>query len=389
VVGVFDGKRVGVVIPAYNEAGFVGDVIDEVPEFVDRVYAVDDGSTDGTLAEIRESAERCNADPRRGCTVTCIEHVENRGVGGAIKTGYTQAYTDGMDVVAVLNADGQTDPAILDRFVAPVAAGDADYAKGNRLANRSDRALMSTWRTTGNYLLSFLNKFASGYWQSMDPQNGYTAVSRDAIERIGLDDTYERFGFLNDLLVRCNVHDVRVVDVPMRALYGDETSHIRYSSFIPEVSWLLVKRFVWRLTEKHVVRGFHPLVVWYLFAAVAFVASLVATVATGAAALGAFGGAVGSLGGAAVLSAVAGAGSLATAVTLDHRANDDLHLGYVDALQRAPTPVEPATVERPTPEPAEQPAPAERPTPAEPSAADPPDRPPIAAEQGVTGAEDE
>ena len=259
---MYRNRTVGVVVPAYNEAGFVGTVISTVPEFVDRVYVVDDGSTDGTWAEITECAAALNGAERTAAAastdggvstdgrVVAVRHAENRGVGGAITTGYRLAAEDGMDVVAVMNADEQMDPAFLDRLLDPIVEGRADYAKGNRLGKPEYRESMSRWRLFGNGVLTLLTRAASGYWGMTDPQNGYTAISREAIETLDLDSLFESYGFCNDVLVRLNVHGFRVVDVEMPAIYGEETSHISYSTFVPQLSLLLARRFVWRLRTR-------------------------------------------------------------------------------------------------------------------------------------------
>ena len=271
---MYKEHTIGVVIPAYNEAGFVGEVVETLPAFVDRAYVVDDRSTDGTWSEIERATARVNEHqrPERAPTlhadgghvfaprVVPLRHERNRGVGGAIQTGYERAREDGLDVVAVMNGDGQMDPDILDRIVDPVARGRADFAKGNRLSTRAHREEMSSWRQFGNALLTFLTKCVSGYWGMNDPQNGYTAISRRALDVIDIDRLYDGFGFCNDLLVHLNVHGFRIEDVEMRSRYGDERSHIRYSSFVPALSWLLCRRALWRYKQKYVVTDFHPLV---------------------------------------------------------------------------------------------------------------------------------
>jgi len=267
---MYKGNRIGVVVPAFNEEAFVGEVIATVPAFVDRVYVVDDGSTDGTWAEIqraaRETNERATVELTDGGVrerrVVPIQHAENRGVGGAIKTGYLRAREDRMDVTAVMGGDAQMDPDLLDRIVDPVAEGRADYAKGNRLMNR-DVDGMSQFRLVGNTILTVLTKIASGYWGIGDPQNGYSAISLDALETVGIEEMYEFYGYCNDLLVRLNVHRMRVADVPAPVTYGDETSHISYGTYVPKVSLMLFRTFLWRLWAGNVARRPHPLAACY------------------------------------------------------------------------------------------------------------------------------
>lgn len=331
---MYRGKTVGVVVPAYDEEGFVGDVIETVPDFVDRIYVIDDASTDGTWDEIRTAAERVDGSPpvtdggagstsaaRHDATdgdaafdrrVVSIRHSENRGVGAAIKTGYLRACEDGVDVTAVMAGDGQMDPAMLERIVRPVVEDRADYAKGNRLSTPGYRAGMSSWRLFGNWLLTFLTKVASGYWRTVDPQNGYTAISLRALSELDIEDVYDDYGFANALLVRLNVHGMRVADVSMPAVYGDERSTIRYSTFVPKLSALLLRGFLWRLKAKYVVREFHPLALLY-----------------GLGALGAGGGVLAALRnrkGEGLTAALVGGIALALAMTFDRAENERLEV---------------------------------------------------------------
>jgi len=329
----YRGATVGVVVPGYHEEGFVGDVIETVPAFVDRVYAVDDASTDGTWAEIRAAAERVNGrrapdaafDPR----VVTVRHVENGGVGAAITTGYEHARRDGLDVVAVMNGDGQMAPDHLDRILDPVVTGEAEYAKGNRLVHPEHREGMSRWRLFGNALLSGLTKVASGYWQMTDPQNGYTAIDGGTLRDLDLDALYDDYGFCNHLLVALHRRDARVADVALPAIYGDERSHIRYRTFVPRLSALLARSFLDRLRAEYVVDGFHPLVLFYFLAALAGVTGLAGL---GGAALAVWS-APAQAGGLAFLATLAlllcGFG-VAAAMTLDVRAASGLERHYYD-----------------------------------------------------------
>lgn len=265
---MYDGDRVAVVVPAYNETQFVGEVITTIPDFVDIVIAVDDCSDDGTWQVIQAIAEggfetaterevtRVISDGGQGVVrekqatesrVIPVRHQTNTGRGGAVKTGYQIALNRDVDVVAVMDGDGQMDPENLEEIVSPVVEGEADYAKGNRLASREQWSEMPRWRLFGNVILTLLTKLASGYWWMRDPQNGYTAISTAALEQIDVQNLYDDYGFLNDVLIRLGAHDMRVTDVTMEAVYGDESSDIRYASFVPSLSLLLVTQFLWRL----------------------------------------------------------------------------------------------------------------------------------------------
>jgi len=263
---MYENTTIGVVVPAYDEAPFVRDVIESVPTFVDRVYAVDDCSTDDTFAEMRRAAETW-ADRDDGPTVHTIRHDENRGVGGAIKTGYERALEEETGVTVVAAGDGQMDLDIVDRLVRPVVDGEADYVKGNRFLSTEDIDEMPPLRRVGNRMLEALTWVASGYWSAGDPQNGYTAISLSALEAIDVVDLYEDYGYCNELLINLNVIRTRIVDIPTDVRYSDEESHIQYSSYIPKVSLLLLRGFMWRLKAKYLIVDFHPLVFFYLFGA--------------------------------------------------------------------------------------------------------------------------
>ena len=251
-----EGKRVAVVVPAYEEERLVADTIRGIPDVVDLIVVVDDHSGDATAARARETR-----DPR----LEVIEHPENRGVGAAIATGYARCRELGIDVTCVMAADNQMDPEELGALVGPVARGEVDYAKANRLVSGEAWRLIPRSRYLGNAILSLLTKIASGYWHVADSQAGYTALSLDALRRLDLDRLYRRYGFPNDMLVHLNVVNARVRDVPSRPVYGvGERSGIRLRKVVPRISWLLCKAFFWRLREKYVIRDFHPLVFFYL-----------------------------------------------------------------------------------------------------------------------------
>jgi glycosyltransferase involved in cell wall biosynthesis len=268
---VLEGKSVAVVIPAYNEEKLIGPTVAGIPGFVDRIFVVDDQSGDGTALAVE------GIDDAR---VELIRHDRNQGVGAAIVTGYKRARDEGVDVTAVMAADNQMDPDDLEKLVAPVARGEVDYAKANRLFTGQAWELIPRYRYLGNAVLSLLTKVASGYWHVADSQTGYTAISHRYLELLDLDRIYQRYGFPNDMLVHLNVWNARVRDYPSRPIYNvGERSGIRVRKVVPRISWLLIKGFFWRMREKYVIRDFHPLVFFYflgfLFTAIGLVLGVV------------------------------------------------------------------------------------------------------------------
>jgi glycosyltransferase involved in cell wall biosynthesis len=265
---MLDGKRVAVVVPAYNEAALLSQTLAGIPDFVDRVIVVDDASTDDT-------ADRARAAGAEESRVVLVAHEHNRGVGAAIVSGYRRAIDERIDIACVMAADNQMDPAELASIAEPVARGEVDYAKANRLFSGQAWELIPHSRYLGNAVLSLLTKIASGYWHVADSQAGYTAIALPMLESLDLDRVYPRYGFPNDLLVHLNVWNARVRDVPSRPIYNvGERSGIRLRHVVPRISWLLTKAFFWRMKEKYVIRDFHPLVFFYALGGLLFLAGL-------------------------------------------------------------------------------------------------------------------
>ena len=196
---MYRDKIIGVVIPALNEQRLIERVITTIPDYVDRIIVIDDGSQDETVS-IVESHQR-NAPER----IVLLCHEENQGVGGAIATGYEWCRDHEIDVAVVMAGDAQMDPDDLEKLLDPVVADEVDYAKGNRLFTGLAWQRIPKWRYLGNSSLSMLTKIASGYWHVADSQCGYTAVNADTLHLIDWSAMYKRYGQPNDLLVRLNV----------------------------------------------------------------------------------------------------------------------------------------------------------------------------------------
>jgi glycosyltransferase involved in cell wall biosynthesis len=254
---MLDGKQVAVVVPAYDEERLVGETLRGIPDFVDRVYVVDDASRDATATRAGEVGDG---------RVEVIRHERNAGVGAAIVSGYRRALEEAIDVTCVMAADNQMDPVELPDIAGPVARGEVEYAKANRLVSGEAWNVIPRTRYLGNAVLSLFTKIASGYWHVADSQAGYTAISHAALARLDLDRVYQGYGFPNDMLVHLNVQNARVRDVPSRPIYDvGEQSGIRLRRVVPRISWLLLKGFWWRMAQKYVIRDFHPLVFFYAF----------------------------------------------------------------------------------------------------------------------------
>jgi glycosyltransferase involved in cell wall biosynthesis len=240
---MYQQLRVAVVIPAFNEEAAVGAAIAAVPDFVDHVIVVDDASTDATAAVAAAAAAARPA--------AVITHVHNRGVGAAIVTGYRRALDLGCDVAVVMAGDGQMDPVDLPSVIAPIARGDADYVKGNRFLHPEVWRAMPPARIVGNLVLSAATRLTSGYRHVFDSQCGYTAISAAALAALDLDGVFPRYGYPNDLLSRLHVAGQRVVDVPVRPVYGPAwKSGINLSTAFHPIPWVLLRSWSTRLASE-------------------------------------------------------------------------------------------------------------------------------------------
>jgi glycosyltransferase involved in cell wall biosynthesis len=238
---MYRNKKIGVIVPSYNEERFIAEVIRGIPDYVDRIYVVDDFSTDGTN-EI--AVKEAGADSER---ISVIRHEKNFGVGKSIVTGYKQCLKDSMDVAVVMAGDNQMDPVQLPKLLNPILVSEADYAVGDRISNSNHMKGMSYWRRFGNWLLKWLTRVAAWNLSICDPQNGYTAITSEVLRQLDLDKIYPGYGYCNDILVKLSANQAKITYIQMPAVYGVETSKIRYHTYIFSLSRLLLKGFFFRM----------------------------------------------------------------------------------------------------------------------------------------------
>jgi len=219
-------NSIAVVIPCFRVSEHVLDVIARIGPEVLHIYVVDDACPDSSGDLVQTQC----GDPR----VQILRHRVNRGVGGAVMTGYRAAMKDGASIIVKVDGDGQMDPALIPHFVAPIARGQADYAKGNRFYNLTHIRNMPTARLLGNAGLSFMAKLTTGYWSLFDPTNGYTAIHAKAARCLDFSQISERYFFETDMLFRLNTVRAVVVDIPMDARYGGEESNLRIRQIFGE-----------------------------------------------------------------------------------------------------------------------------------------------------------
>lgn len=239
-------KRIAVVIPCYRVTRHVLSVISAIGPDVWRIYVVDDKCPDLSGDHV---AENCT-DPR----VKIIKHDINKGVGGAVMTGYQAAISDGADVIVKLDGDGQMDASLIPNFIGPILSGDSDYTKGNRFFDLEEIRTMPKVRLFGNAILSLMAKLSTGYWDLFDPTNGYTAIHADVAKHLPFSKISQRYFFETDILFRLNTMRAVVVDVPMSAKYGDEVSNLKISKIIGEFLFKHVRNFFKRIFYNYYLR---------------------------------------------------------------------------------------------------------------------------------------
>jgi dolichol-phosphate mannosyltransferase len=233
--------RVAVVIPCYRVAAHVAQVVQSVPASCEVIICVDDASPDDVAGALASLGDR---------RVVCIRHDRNRGVGGAVKTGWAEALARGADIIVKLDGDGQMDGRDIDAIVGPLVEGWADFAKGNRFVQYAALRAMPRARLVGNAVLSLGVKAVSGYWNVLDPTNGFVAIRAEVLGQLDVARLADRYFFETSLLVELNIERARIADVALPARYGNAPSSlsIRHSlaTFPSRLFAAMARRLYWR-----------------------------------------------------------------------------------------------------------------------------------------------
>lgn len=233
------------VLPAFNVAKELGSVLRAMPPVFSSIIVVNDGSSDQTGA----IAERYAELDRR---IVVLHHEQNRGVGGAMVTGFRTAIESGADIVVKIDADGQMPLWLVPELIAPLVSGEADYTKGNRFRDFQAVRAMPPARRIGNVALSFLAKAATGYWRVFDPTNGFLAIRSDVLSQLPLYKIDNTYFFEISMLSHLYLIGAVVKEVPMPARYAGETSSLS----IPRVLRQFPGRLLWSLLRRLVLKNF-------------------------------------------------------------------------------------------------------------------------------------
>ncbi len=263
-----DHHTIAVVLPTYKANKHLKNVIEGLPSFINHIIVVDDKCPQNS----GQIARDMSANDGR---IIVVAHEINQGVGGAMVTGYKKALELNCDIVIKMDSDDQMDPTYLPQLIEPVVKGQAGYAKGNRFIDFTALRAMPKFRLIGNSALSFMVKACSGYWNMMDPTNGYTAISKSVLEKINLDKLAKRYFFETDMLIRLNIQNTVVKDVPIPARYGDEESSLSIRNTMLRFPILLIKGLIKRFILKYLIYDFNmasvytlvgmPMLLWGVF----------------------------------------------------------------------------------------------------------------------------
>lgn len=240
---------IAVVIPSFRVSGQILDLLPQIGAEVQRIFVVDDCCPERSGELVQKNCK----DPR----VKVLFHNKNLGVGGALVTGYRAALLEGWDIIVKLDGDGQMDPALIPGLVAPIQSGEADYCKGNRFYSPRTVERMPAIRLFGNSVLSFVAKAATGYWQVMDSNNGFTAIHAVALRLIPLDKIDRGYFFETDMLFRLNTIQAVVLDFPMVAIYEDEESNLSISKVLMRFPLKYAERLLKRVLYMYYIRDFN------------------------------------------------------------------------------------------------------------------------------------
>lgn len=255
---MIDSKKIAVIIPCYKVERHIQKVIYEIPDFVDFIIAINDGSPDRT-GEILQSIAQANE------LVIVLTHSLNQGKGAALITGYNKAIELNVDIIVKIDGDGQMDMKYMRQFILPIINDKADFTKGNRFRNTKTIKNMPFIRRVGNIALSFFFKASSGYWNIFDPSNGYAAISTSTLKNLEFEVFEKRFFFEFQLLNELNFTQAVVKDISIDAIYEDEISNLSASKIFFEFPPLILKAFIKRIFYNYFYHDFNIGSIYLIF----------------------------------------------------------------------------------------------------------------------------
>lgn len=233
-------EKIAVVIPCYKVEKHIENVVKQIPSLVSSLILVNDYSPDNTKEIIEKLASK-------NSKITLINHEKNKGVGGAMLSGFKEAIRQDCNYVIKIDGDEQMDANYIPLLIEKVKSG-YDFVKGNRFFDRRAILKMPRIRRLGNLNLSFLVKMASGYWQVADPTNGFFCIKSDTLKKVNNEKIAHNFFFESSLIIELYYTGAKIKDLPIPAIYNDEKSNLSeiktLFSFPPKLLYAFVRR-IW------------------------------------------------------------------------------------------------------------------------------------------------
>lgn len=249
---------VAVVIPCYNEEKLIKKTINDLPELVDHIIAVNDASSDKTINQLKLLA-------KTNKKLAYVDLEKNQGVGGALISGYNYALANTeATAIGIVAGDAQFNTDYLQPMLDDFIDQSADYVKASRFFHRKEFKTMPKYRQFGNVFISLLTKFSTGYYSITDITNGCGFLRRSIIEKVDFSIVQTRYDYETSMLTALSIVNARVIDHAVPAIYGDEKSTIK---LLPTAFRNL--KAVWvgfwrRIYYKYILYGFHPIALFLI-----------------------------------------------------------------------------------------------------------------------------
>jgi glycosyltransferase involved in cell wall biosynthesis len=211
------GKKLVVIMPAYNAEMTLGQTYEELPhEYVDEVILVDDASSDETTRVARELG------------IKTIIHTKNRGYGGNQKTCYREALSHGADIVVMVHPDYQYSPRLVTAMASMIASGHYDVVLGSRiLGGTALKGGMPLYKYIANRFLTLIENLALGVKLS-EYHTGFRAFTREVLETLPLEENSDDFVFDGEMLVQSVYFGFRIGEISCPTKYFKEASSINF-----------------------------------------------------------------------------------------------------------------------------------------------------------------
>jgi len=250
---MYRNLHTAVVIPAYNEEKLISTTLDKLPDFIDTIIVVNDGSTDASASVLQKLTKTYKK-------LIVLTNDKNRGIGYTLISGYKYALKNTKaDAIGIVAGDAQFDTSYLKPMLDDFIDYNLDYIKASRFFHREAFKKMPRYRQFGNIFISLLTKFSTGYYSITDITNGCGFLRRSILEKVNFDFIKHRYDYETSMLTALSIANARIKDHAVPAHYGEETSSIK---LIPTA--LRNLRAVWqgfwlRIYYKYVLYSFHPI----------------------------------------------------------------------------------------------------------------------------------